>query len=388
KTWSSIAEYLAAFDGASAVNVATLVPNGNVRLEAMGLETRPPTEDELREMRRLVREGMEQGAVGLSSGLDYIPSLYASEAELASLCEEIAPFGGVYVTHMRRYDPDGVLASLDDVFGIGRSARCPVHVSHFNSRADLVLLKLDEADATFDLYCYLAGSSILGMYCLPPWVQEGGIDATVERLTKKETRQRLEEWFDEKRAHLATVRLSYIAAPGWKVHEGMTLPEASSGDVGDFLCELLIASRMAAGCVVPHRRRGEEDIIALMRDRRMLGGSDGIFTGSRPHPRGCGCFARYLGHHVRAGTWTLETAVHRLSGATARRFGLKDRGELRAGMAADAIVFDAARIADRSTYEDGGALAEGMAHVVVNGVPVLRDGERTEAMPGRGLRRG
>src|SRR5204863_3666759 len=125
-----IADYLALFDRQCALNVACLVPNGNVRMEAMGLDTRPPEPDELRTMRRLVREAMEQGAVGLSSGLDYIPSRYAETAELSALCEEIAPFGGVYVTHMRRYDPDGIHESMAEVSRIGREAAVAVHISH------------------------------------------------------------------------------------------------------------------------------------------------------------------------------------------------------------------------------------------------------------------
>src|SRR4051812_45430979 len=139
RRWSSIAEYLALFDRQCAGNVAMLVPNGNLRMEVMGLETRPPTADELRRMARLLRQGLDEGAVGLSSGLDYIPSRYADTEELIGLCREMADVGGVYVTHMRSYAPDGVHASLDEVFRIGREAGVPVHVSHFNSRADLVL---------------------------------------------------------------------------------------------------------------------------------------------------------------------------------------------------------------------------------------------------------
>ncbi|HZT80050.1 MAG TPA: amidohydrolase family protein, partial [Gemmataceae bacterium] len=223
----SVADYLALFDRRTAVNVATLVPNGNVRMEAMGLATRPPTADELRHMRRLVREGMEQGAVGLSSGLDYIPSRYADADELAALCQEIAPFGGVYVTHMRRYAPDGVLEAMDEVYRIGREGGCPVHISHFNSRADLVLPKLDAGraagtDVTYDLYCYLAGSSILGMVALPPWVQEGGVEATVERLRDPAVRRRLREPFAAPRGPLGEVRLRYVAAPAFRHLEGLT----------------------------------------------------------------------------------------------------------------------------------------------------------------------
>jgi N-acyl-D-amino-acid deacylase len=392
--WSSMDEYLSCFDRRSAVNVACLVPNGNVRMEVMGLATREPTADELAAMKRRVSEAMEQGAVGLSSGLDYIPSLYAQEAELAELCKAIEPHGGVYVTHMRSYDPAGVAGSLGEVFRIALAAGVGVHVSHFNSQAGLVVPLLDEArrrgiDVTFDLYCYLAGSSILAMNALPPWVQEGGIDATLQRLRDPAIRARLREWFAAPpRVPLEKVRISYIANPDWRRYEGQTLLEAAGGDVGEFVCDLLVASDMAVGCIAPHRQRGEEDIRGLMRHPGMMGGSDAIFTGSRPHPRGCGCCARYLGHYVREGVWSLETAVMRLAAHPARRFGLRDRGLLAAGMAADVVVFDPETIADRATFEDGKQLAVGVEHVLVNGELVLHAGQRTKALPGRGLRRG
>jgi N-acyl-D-amino-acid deacylase len=144
---------------------------------------------------------------------------------------------------------------------------------------------------------------------------------------------------------------------------------------------------MAVGCVVPHQNRSQDDVRQLMRHPAMMGGSDGIFTGSCPHPRGCGCFARYLGHHVRGDqTWPLEQAVQHLAAHTARRFGLKDRGLIREGMAADMVVFDPETIADQSTYEDGKRLAVGMEHVLVNGELVLHQGRRTTALPGRALR--
>src|SRR5262245_3765847 len=393
--WTSMADYLALFDRRCALNIACLIPNGNLRMEVFGLETRPPTDDELRQMGRLVREAMEQGAVGLSTGLDYIPSRYASTEELIALCREMAPFGGVYVTHMRRYDPDGVLGSMDEVYRLGREAGVSAHISHFNSRADLVLPKLDAGradgvDVSYDLYCYLAGSSILGMVALPPWVQEGGIAPTVARLRDREVRAKLESWFGAPRVPLETVRLSFIAEATLRHYEGLTLEQAARDAKkapGDFVCDLLAACDMAVGCVVPHQRRTEEDVRQLMRHPAMMAGSDGIFTGSRPHPRGCGCFARYLGHHVRSGTWPLEQAVQSLAAYGAQRFGLRDRGLLRPGMAADVVVFDADKIADLSTYDDGRRLAVGMQHVVVNGQPVLRNGERTKALPGRGLKR-
>lgn len=395
--WHSLGDYLDGFDRRCALNVACLVPNGNVRMEVMGLETRPPTADELKRMRRLVREAMEQGAVGLSSGLDYIPSRYADTPELSALCAEIASFGGVYVTHMRRYDPEGVLGSMDEVFRIGREAGCAVHISHFNSRAELVLPAFDAAvtgglDATYDLYCYLAASSILGMVALPPWVQEGGSDATLARLRDPDVRGQLRDWFAAPRVPLETVRLSFVAAENYRRLEGLTLDAAArevGSGVGDFVCEVLTASGMAVGCVVPHRQRDESDVCALTRHPAMMAGSDGIYTGGYPHPRGCGCFARYLGHYVRtARVWSLEQAVQHLSAHAARRFGLKDRGLLREGFAADVVVFDPATVADRATFDKGRELAAGMEHVLVNGELVLHAGERTPVLPGRALRHG
>jgi N-acyl-D-amino-acid deacylase len=399
--WSSMAEYLACFDRRAAVNVACLVPNGNVRMDAMGLATRPPTPDELAAMRRIVRRAMEEGAVGLSSGLDYIPSRYAGTEELVELCRELAPFGGVYVTHMRGYAPDNVIGAMDEVFRIAREAGVPALISHFNSRADLVLPHLDRAraaglDVAFDLYGYLAGSTILGMIALPPWAQEGGADATVARLADPAVRARLRaEGFAGPRGPLDQVRLSYVEAPAHRAYEGLTLAEAARRATGradaeaivDFVCDVLVASALAVGCVVAHQQRTEADVTALMRHPAMMGGSDGIFAGGRPHPRGWGCFARYLGHYVReARTWTLEEAVQHLAAHPAQRLGLGDRGLIRPGMAADLVVLDPDGVADRATYADGRQPAAGVDHVLVNGELVLADGQRTPALPGRALR--
>ncbi len=392
-----MADYLALFDHRCALNVACLIPNGNLRMEVFGLENRPPTAEELRRMGQLVREGIEQGAVGLSTGLDYIPSRHASTEELIALCREMAAYDGVYVTHQRRYDPEGVLASMDEVYRIGRESGVPVHISHFNSQAEIVLPKIDAGrrqgiDVTYDLYCYLAGSTILGMIALPPWVQEGGIDATVARLRDAGVRQQLRTGFTALRAPLESIRLSFVARPDQRYLEGTTITEAAeltAKDPADFICDLLVDSDMAVGCVVPHQRRTSADVRQLMRHPCMMAGSDGIYTGSHPHPRGCGCFARYLGHYVRdEPTWRLEEAVQHLSLHCARRFGLKDRGLIREGMAADVVVFDPAAIADRSTFDEGCNLAVGMDTVLVNGEAVLLHEKRTPAIPGRGLRRG
>jgi N-acyl-D-amino-acid deacylase len=396
-TWRGVGDYLALFDRRVSINVACLVPNGNVRMEVMGLDPRPATADELKQMCRLVREGMEEGAVGLSSGLDYIPSLYADTNELTELCREIAPFDGVYVTHMRGYAPHNVEASLDEVRRIGLGAGCRVHVSHFNSIAEQVLPLVDAmersgAAVSFDLYCYLYGSTILGMIALPPEAMAGGVDATLARLREPAFRAQVREWVAKPRFDLNRVRLGSVPADEYRHLEGHTLTEAvdlTRKPLHDLIVDLLLATDTATNAVVPHRaERTEADIGALMCDRRMTAGSDGIFVGGRPHPRGTGCFARYLGHHVRSGVWTLQEAVMKCSSRVARAHGLKDRGALAVGMAADVIAFDPAAVRDRSTFADGKLLAEGMRHVLVNGEAVLLDGARTQARPGRGLRRG
>lgn len=405
RQWRSVAEFLEQFERRSALNVCTLVPNGNLRMEVMGLESRHPTFEELQQMQRLLQEAMEQGAVGLSSGLDYIPSLYADVVELSALCQVLGKTGGVYVTHMRGYTPEKAPAALEEVFAIGRSASCPVHVSHFNCLADQTLPLLEQSrrqgiDITFDLYCYLYGSTIVAMLTLPPEILQGGIDAATERLRHPSIRERLEAEFAHPRFPIDTIRLSSVPHPDWQGYEGMLLVEACQQAYGlqsaptlrqlvDFTCDMLIATDLAAGCIIRHfNARQELDILTLMRSPLMMAGSDGIFIGSRPHPRGCGCFARYIGHHVRQRHWSLEEAVQKCAWHGARRFGLVRRGQLREGWFADVAVFDPETLIDRATYENGTALATGMQHVFVNGQPVLLHGQRTTATPGRALRRG
>ena len=237
REWRTVTKFLSQFDGQCSINVCTLIPNGNVRMEVMGLDPRKPTADELKQMRAIIREGMEQGAVGISSGLDYVPSIYADEDELSELCAEIAPYGGVYVTHMRGYNEQKAPAALQEVFNIGRRAGCGVHVSHFNCLADQTIPLLDAAradgvDVTFDLYCYLYGSTIVAMLTLPPEILEGGIDATVSRLKNPAVRKELEAAFANPRFPIETIRLASLPHDEYRSLEGMTLP-ARRGRVRD-----------------------------------------------------------------------------------------------------------------------------------------------------------
>jgi N-acyl-D-amino-acid deacylase len=398
--WSTVAEYLARFDGTTAINVALLIPNGNVRMEVMGLDPRPATDDELRSMRRIVREGMEAGAVGLSTGLDYIPSRYADTREIAALCSEIAPDDGVYVTHMRGGYGTNAPFGVAEVIEIARASNAASHISHYNGPASILLPLVDQArvqgiDLTYDTYPYLQGSTILGMVALPPWVQEGGIDATLDRLNDPSVRSRLEsDWFHGPMPHtLDSITLTMIAHEPDRWAEGLRLLDAAkeAGKTpGRMVCDLLVNSGMAVGIVGGRAgaNRDESDVSAVLRHPAHMAGSDGIFCGGFPHPRGWGAFARYLGYHTRErGDYDWSQAIAHLSTHAARRYRLSDRGLIRPGFAADLALFDPVEISDRSTYAAGRTPAIGMHHVLVNGVAVLLNGEPTNATPGRALTR-
>jgi N-acyl-D-amino-acid deacylase len=397
--WTDVAGYLSQFDRKTALNVAYLVPNGNLRLEVIGHDPRPATDGELRAMQRLVEAALDAGAVGLSSGLDYIPSRYADTAELAALCAPLVPANAVYVTHMRGYGRMAP-AGMVEVCEIARTTGVAAHVSHYNGPAEILLPLIDAGraqglDLTFDSYPYLAGSTILGMVALPDWIQEGGITSTLERLSDTRNRDRLtREWFSRPLTHpLEGITLAMLANAEWRWAEGLKVEEAARQanlSICDFICDILLACDLAVG-VIAHRGsdRTEADVASILRHPAHMAGSDGIFSGSKPHPRGWGAFARYLGHHTRERrdyTWG-EAGIH-LASHAARRFRLLDRGLLRPGFAADLAIYDPSTIADRSTYENGRIPAEGMKHVIVNGTPVLRDGQPTGATPGRALKRG
>ena len=395
--WSSVAEYLDRFDRRTAINVAYLIPNGNLRLEVIGHDPRPATDDELRAMQRLVREGMDAGAVGVSTGLDYIPSRYADAREIAALCEAMAKDDGVYVTHMRGYGRRAPIG-MQEVYEIIERSGVAGHISHYNGPADILLPLIDQGrargqDLTYDTYPYQAGSTILGMVALPPWVQEGGVDPTLERLSTPAIRQRLrDEWFAGPLPYtLDQMTLTMVANPEWRWAEGMLVTEAAKQaglTPGDFVVDVLAASGMAVGIFNFPGDRTDEDIRAILRHPAHMAGSDGIFIGSFPHPRGCGAFARYLGRHTRElGDWSWGEAITHLSTHAARRYRLHDRGFIRPGYVADIAVFDPVEVRDLSTYAQGRALAQGVKHVLVNGTLALENGEPTGATPGRALRR-
>ncbi|MFF4775529.1 amidohydrolase family protein [Microtetraspora fusca] len=387
----AVAELLDGYDHATAVNTAYLLPHGTIRFDVMGAAERAPDAAELRAMRERVERGLSEGAAGLSSGLEYAPGRYADTAELAHLCE---PLGGLpYVTHMRGYGATAP-AGMAEAVEIGIRSGAPVHVSHYHGPARTLLPLLDDArrrdvDLSFDTYPYLRSSTILAMVLLPSWVPAADPDRAVAAL-RAEPERLARDW-----AGFADVwgRITLSHAPGFEWAEGVTLPDAAGRhgmEPAEFARTLLIETRLEAGCVAARPDEGPEgeaSIRAILRDPGHTGGSDGIYVGGHPHPRGFGAFARYLGRHVRElGDLTWEQAAVHLASHPARRFRLPDRGLLRRGQVADVIVVDPLRVADTATYENPRSLAVGIDDVLVSGVPVLAGGRLTGATPGRALR--
>jgi N-acyl-D-amino-acid deacylase len=390
--WSSVAEYRARLNQKIAVNAAYLVPHGNLRMEALGLEERVATPAELHQMQFLTAEGMREGAAGFSTGLDYLPGAYGDTNELIAIARTVAEHDGVYVTHMRM-NRLGLEAAMQEAFAISRASGIRLHISHLNGKAEIILPLLAQAQAegidfTFESYCYLASCTILAMHALPEWVQAGGPEPTMQRLRDPRVREQLREWFAMPARALDQLQLTYV--PGHTDEEGMRLTEAAERagmDVTNFICERLVETQMQI-CAIGFQNnlRTEQDMVDIMRHPAHMAGSDGVFSGGRPHPRGFGCFARFLAHHTRErGDYDWAQAIWHLSGHAAQRFGLKDRGQIREGFAADLVVFDPARIQDRATYENGKQYAMGIEHVIVNGKLELTDGTVTASYAGRVL---
>ncbi|MGA4865274.1 N-acyl-D-amino-acid deacylase family protein [Streptomyces lavendulocolor] len=397
--WRTVGEYLDRIDRQGvAVNAAYLVPHGTVRAYVMGWEDRPPTGAELARMKRLVAEGLEQGAVGMSSGLTYTPGMYARDAELTELCRVVAAYDGYYCPHHRSYGA-GALEAYAEMIALTREAGCALHLAHATmnfgvnaGRAPELLALLDEAlaagsDISLDTYPYTPGCTTL-VAVLPGWASEGGPEAVLARLrddaTAEAIRHDLEvtgsdgchgvpvEW--------DTIEISGVSAPGLAGLVGRRL------DGWPTARRLLIEDRL--GTTILQHVGHEENVRAIMRHRVHTGGSDGILQGAKPHPRAYGTFPHYLGRYARElGVLSLEEAVAHLTSRPAARLRLPDRGLVREGHRADLVLFDPATVAAGSTFEAPRTLPVGIPHVLVDGRSVIADGHRTTALPGRAVRR-
>lgn len=404
--WDSVPSYLDLFDEGVGVNVALLVGNSALRLNTTGWDERDPTSAELASMRDMLREAMEAGAYGLSSGLDYPPGAYASTAELADLASVAVKLGGFYHSHVRYTLGDQFLDPFREAIDIGRRGSSPSHITHFYHRAtfpgtaDQMLRLVDDAraeglDVTFDSYPYEWASTRL-LITIPPWVQAGGPKATRERLADPAVRARIR---DELQARgvlyagaggIADIRLGAFRRPENLHCEGRTLGEVCAdegSDMVDRMCDLLLSeglgvNQVTPGPNLPGIRRFYQHPVAMV-------GTDSTFVGRKPSPRSYGSYPRILGQFVRdEAVLSLEDAVAKMTSMPAARLGLRDRGRIANGAVADLVIFDPATVRSNATYDEPRQYPTGIDMVIVNGVPVIDGGEHTGALPGRALRRG
>ncbi|WP_158893255.1 N-acyl-D-amino-acid deacylase family protein [Amycolatopsis anabasis] len=404
--WRSVGEYLDRLDRGIAVNAAYLVPQGTVRMLAVGWADRPATESELDTMRELVATGLAEGAIGMSSGLTYTPGMYADTEELVALCEVVGAHGGYYSPHHRSYGA-GALEAFAEMVDVSRRSKCPLHLAHATmnfsvnkGKAPELLTLLDEAladgcDISLDTYPYLPGATYLSAL-LPSWSTEGGPDATLARLSDVDTRERIRREIEETGsdgAHGVPIDWASIEINGVRRAEhdhlvGRSVAEsarAAGRPPAELYFDVLIAERLGTSCLmhVGH----EENVQTIMRHVTHTGGSDGLLVGAKPHPRAWGTFPRYLARYVRElGVLELAECVAHLTGRAARRLRLTDRGLVREGYAADLVLFDPNEVRDTATFDNPRQPAAGIPYVFVNGVATIDDGRPTGAVAGRSLR--
>ena len=392
-----------------ALNVAPLVGHGTVRVAVMGVDQRRPSLPELAEMSKLVAEAMEQSAFGLSTGLTHVPSAYADTDEIVDLAAVAAHFGGNYATHART-GYGWHFRAVDEAIEIGRRSGARVEFSHvaINDPArwgqhDAVIERFergrnDGIDIAYDVYPYAASSSSLTQY-LPGWVQAGGTQVMARRLSDPATRERARTelargWFGGIPRLWDRVVISRTSDPSDTTSAGQSL--ATLADAAHVAPEELVL-RLCESCgnavQVVLFYRTEQDMQAFLRHPLSVVGSDGSAIpfarrDGQPHPRNYAASVRVLGRYVRGlGLLDMPTAVHKMTGGAAERMGIRDRGLLREGLSADLVLFDPARIADRSTFEDPCQPPAGIGCVIVNGEVVVQDGRQTSSRPGRVLRR-
>lgn len=392
-----------------AVNVATLIGHNSIRSLAVGSDDREPTPEEFQVMEELVEEGMKQGALGLSTGLIYLPGTFASTDELVRLARVAARHGGIYATHIRDEGP-GVLGAVEEALKVGEAAGIPVEISHFkitsrklwgeSSRALRMVQEARERglSVTVDQYAYTASSTSLDVL-LPEWAREGGRAAGARRLEDPAARARVVAGMKEALAlsgfddYSYAVVASYGPSPSFNGRNIVEITEQVRGAGGlDEQIEQLLDMYKEGGASMIYHKMSEEDVRAILRAPFTLIASDsGVRAAGddSPHPRGYGNNARVLGHYARdLGLITLEDAVRKMTSLPAGVFGFRDRGLVREGMAADLVIFDEKTVADRATFERPHQYPVGILYVIVNGKLVLDGDALTAEHPGRMLRRG
>jgi N-acyl-D-aspartate/D-glutamate deacylase len=402
-----------AANGGTAPNFAMFVGHGTIREQVLGEDDRAPNAEELAAMKALVGRGMEEGALGLSTGLFYLPGSFATTEEVIELSRVAASYGGMYISHMRN-EGDGVFESVRETIRIGREAGIPVQMTHhkigawmnFGRAPESVALieeaRADGVDVTFDQYPYTASSTGLSSI-IPRWAQEGG--RLEERLADPATRARvvddIEAFFemrfasDPSKIQLVSCRFDGEGASAFPDEmAGLTLLDVlAARDVAGSpraVADLILEIDSAGGCSSIFHAFDEGDVQLLMQADHGMIGSDGSlvhFGVASPHPRGYGTFPRVLGHYARdLAVISLPEAVRRMTSAPADRLGFADRGRIAEGKVADLTVFDPETVIDRATFENPHQYPVGIPHVFVGGVAIVRDGQVTGARPGVVLR--
>jgi N-acyl-D-amino-acid deacylase len=414
-TWTTLSEYLLELQrrGVSQ-NVASYIGATTLREHVIGLGDRKASEEDLEAMRRLVRQEMEAGALGIGSSLIYAPAFYATTEELVELCRAAAPYGGRYISHIRS-EGNRLVEAVEELIRIAREANVPAEIYHLKaagqtnwSKMDTVIKMVERARKeglriTADMYTYPAGATGLDA-AMPPWALDGGYDALFRRLRDPKERARIadairtptNEWENLYLAAGSPDRIILIEfkREALKKYTGKTLAEVArlrGEDPVDTIMNLVLEDETRVGTV--YFMMSEDNIRKQIRLPWVSFGSDAAsmapelpFTRSSAHPRAYGNFARLLGRYVRdERVIPLADAIRRLTSLPAENLGLTRRGRLKADMFADLVVFDPERIADTATFEEPHQLAVGMRHVFVNGKHVLRDGEHTGKKPGRAL---
>jgi N-acyl-D-amino-acid deacylase len=397
--WRTIADYLALLDGRTAQNVAAEIPYANVRVLAAGWRRGPLDDSQIKIMRREIEQAMDAGAVGVSTGLDYVSECFATSDEIAEVCAAMAPWRGLYVTHVRY--KKGTLAGVQEAVEIGMRAGVPVHISHLKAgspaEADAILAYVDrvavhEVDFSFDIYPYLPGSTMFS-YLLPYEVWEEGPLAAPAKLRDPAVRERFESLLACFMIPPERITLAWTATRSNARYQGQTVAQyaARTGRrPAEALCDLLIEENLAALSVL--HTGNDAWIEPFLKHPKFMLGTDGIyFADGQVHPRVWGSAPKILGPLVRERKlFSLEEAVRKMSGIPAGRFGLVDRGEIREGAFADLVLFDPQTVTDRATYDNPHQQSIGIEHVLVNGVEILAKGKPIEnlgpELPGRALR--
>lgn len=411
--WSTLGEYLQFLeDKGISTNVASFVGATTLRMHEIGFEDRPPTDEELENMKALVRQAMEEGALGVGSSLIYAPAFYASTEELIELNKVAAEYGGRYISHIRS-EGNRLLEAVEELITIAREAGIGAEIYHLKAAGQNNWHKMDQVfemveaaraeglDITADMYTYTAGATGLDA-AMPPWVQEGGYEAWAERLQDPEIREQMrtaiasdaEDW---ENLYFAAggpenVILVGFKNPDLKHLTGKTLAEVAEirgTGVEDTIMDLVIEDGSRVGTV--YFIMSEENIkkkiarpwVAFDSDAESMS-PEGVFLLSNPHPRAYGTFARLLGKYVRdEQVITLQEAIRRLTSFSAGNLGLEKRGSIEVGNFADIAIFDPQTIQDHATFAEPHQYSTGVHHVIVNGEIVLKDGEHTGATPGR-----